>query len=87
MPAKYKPSWASQAPAVNHTASFEIEHATSAKVALDSNELCGSGLPRMVGNSAARQHVLGLARVVAPTDSTMLIDGETGTDCRSHSPV
>ena len=58
-------SWASEAPAVNHTASFEIEDATSAKVALDSNELCGSGLPRIVGNSAALRRVLGRVRVVS----------------------
>jgi uncharacterized membrane protein YagU involved in acid resistance len=36
-------SWASEAPAVNHTASLEIEDAKSARDALDSNELCGSG--------------------------------------------
>jgi suppressor of ftsI len=42
-------SWACEALAVNPTGSFEIEDATSA----DSNELCGNGLPRIVGNSAA----------------------------------
>src|SRR5258705_622756 len=72
-------SWAREAPAVNHIASFEIEGATSVKVALDSNELCGSGLPRIVGNSAALRHVLSLVRVVAPTNATVLINGETGT--------
>ena len=46
-------SWASEAPAVNHTASLEIEDAKSARDALDSNEICGSGLPSIVGNSAA----------------------------------
>jgi formate hydrogenlyase transcriptional activator len=71
-------SWASEVSAVNHTASFEIEDATSAKVAV-SNELCVSGLPRIVGNSAALRHVLGMARIVAPTDATVLINGETGT--------
>jgi hypothetical protein len=30
-------------PAINHPASLEIEDATSAKVALDNNELSGSG--------------------------------------------
>ncbi len=72
-------SWATEAPAVNHTASFETEDAMSAKVALDSNELCGRGLPRIIGTSAALQSVLGMVRVVAPTDSTVLINGETGT--------
>jgi transcriptional regulator with GAF, ATPase, and Fis domain len=72
-------SWAGEAPTVNHTASFEIKGATSAIFAIDSNELCGSGLPRIVGNSVALRCVLGLVRVVAPTDATVLINGETGT--------
>src|SRR5216683_3128987 len=72
-------SWASEAPAVNYTASVEIEDATSAKVALDGNELCGSELPRIVGNSAALRRVLGMVRVVAPSNATVLINGETGT--------
>jgi transcriptional regulator with GAF, ATPase, and Fis domain len=37
-------------------------------------ELCG-----IVGNSAALRRVLGNVRVVAPTDATVLINGETGT--------
>jgi transcriptional regulator with GAF, ATPase, and Fis domain len=74
-----QPSWASESPTVNHTASFEIEDTTSAKVAPHSNELCGGGLPHIVGSSAALRRVLGLVRVVAPTDSTVLINGETGT--------
>jgi formate hydrogenlyase transcriptional activator len=72
-------SWVGEAPAVNHTVSFEIEDAASAKVAFDSNELCGSGLPRIIGNSAALRHVLSMVRIVAPTDATVLINGETGT--------
>jgi transcriptional regulator with GAF, ATPase, and Fis domain len=32
-----------------------------------------------VGNSAALQRVLGMVRIVAPTDATVLIQGETGT--------
>jgi formate hydrogenlyase transcriptional activator len=66
--------WVSGALAVNNTASFEIADATSAKVALDS-----SGLPRIVGNSDALRRVLDMVRVVAPTDATVLINGETGT--------
>src|SRR6266478_3937472 len=69
-------SWAAEAPAIIHNAFFEIEAATSAKVAHDNS---GSGLPRIIGNSAALQRVLSLVRVVAPTDSTVLIQGETGT--------
>src|SRR6266851_4907303 len=72
-------SWASEAPAVNQSASFEIEDTTSAKLAVNSNELCVSGLPRIVGNSAALRRVLGMARIVAPTNATVLINGETGT--------
>src|SRR5712692_6927345 len=71
--------WASEVPAVSHTASFEIEDAKPAKGALDSNELVGKGLPRIIGTSEAFQRVLAMVRVVAPTDSTVLINGETGT--------
>jgi formate hydrogenlyase transcriptional activator len=70
-------SWAIESPAINHPASLEIEDA--AKVALDNNEFSGSGLPRIVGNSAALRRVLGMVRIVAPTDATVLINGETGT--------
>jgi formate hydrogenlyase transcriptional activator len=69
-------SWAIELPTINHPASLEIEDATSA---FDNNELSGSGLPRIVGNSAALRRVLGMVRIVAPTDATVLIDGETGT--------
>jgi transcriptional regulator with GAF, ATPase, and Fis domain len=68
-------SWASEVLAVNRTGSYEIEAATSA----NSNELSANELPRIVGNSAALRRVLGLVRVVAPTDATVLINGETGT--------
>ncbi len=51
----------------------------SAKIALDSNELCGSGSHHIVGSSAALRRVLGMVQVVAPTDATVLIHGETGT--------
>src|SRR5713101_5961060 len=72
-------SWAAELPAIHHNASFEIEDVTPAKVALDSDELYGSGLPRIVGNSEALGRVLDMVRVVAPTDATVLINGETGT--------
>src|ERR1700688_4468490 len=72
-------SWASEAPAVNHAASLELEDAKSARDALDSNELCGSGFPGIVGSSAALRGVLAMVWVVAPTDATVLINGETGT--------
>jgi formate hydrogenlyase transcriptional activator len=66
-------------PAVNDSASFEIVYVTSAQVALESDELYGSGSPRIIGNSGALRRVLGMVRIVAPTDSTVLINGETGT--------
>jgi formate hydrogenlyase transcriptional activator len=72
-------SWASEASGLNDTASFEIENAMSAKVALGNNELSGNALPRIVGTSAALRRVLGMVRIVAPTDATVLINGETGT--------
>ena len=71
--------WAGKRPAVNHKASFDIGDATSANVALESRELCGSGLPCIIGNSAALQQVLGMVRIVARTNATVLINGETGT--------
>jgi formate hydrogenlyase transcriptional activator len=71
--------WVSEAPTVNFEPSFHTEETTSAKVGLDSEEPYDSRLPRIVGNSNALQCVLGLVRVVAPTDATVLIEGETGT--------
>jgi transcriptional regulator with GAF, ATPase, and Fis domain len=68
-------SWAREVLAVNRTGSYEIEDATSA----NSNELSANELPRIVGNSAALGCVLDMVRVVAATDSTVLIEGETGT--------
>src|SRR5580704_18975539 len=70
-------SWA-EVPAVIHNGSFDEGTALS-NVELDNNELHGSGLPRIVGNSASLRRVLGLVRMVAPTDATVLIKGETGT--------
>jgi len=72
-------SWAAELPAIHHNASFEIENMTLAKASLDSGELYGSGLPRIVGNSDALRRVLDMVRVVAPTAATVLIKGETGT--------
>ena len=71
-------SWASEAPPVNRTASLEIQDADSARDALDTNERCGR-LPTIVGNSAALRGALAMVRIVAPTNATVLINGETGT--------
>jgi MoxR-like ATPase len=70
-------SWAPDVPVVIHNGPFG-EDAALANAELDNNELCG-GLLRIVGNSAALRRVLGLVRIVAPTDATVLINGETGT--------
>src|SRR5713101_537565 len=59
-------SWAAELPSIHHNASFEIERVTPAKA-------------RFVGNSDAFRRVLDMVRVVAPTDATVLINGETGT--------
>ena len=71
-------NWVRKAPAVNRPRCIEFEDVTS-KSALDINELCGIGLPRIIGNSDALRRVLGMVKVVAPTDATVLINGETGT--------
>jgi formate hydrogenlyase transcriptional activator len=71
--------WASELPAVHGIAPLEAGDSASAKVARDSDELNGSGLPRIVGKSDALTRVLHMVRVVAPTNATVLINGETGT--------
>ena len=71
--------WGLEAPACNKSASFEVEDPTSNDLLFESFELRGRGLPRIVGNSFALQQVLGMMRIVAPTDATVLINGETGT--------
>src|ERR1700730_10181409 len=72
-------SWAVEAPVVNHKACFEMENTTPVNTAVDNSEPLVSGLPRIIGNSAALQRVLGLVGLVGPIDSTVLIQGETGT--------
>src|SRR6202049_2968283 len=71
--------WAMEVPAVEHPASFEVTDATSAEAGPDGNAPRGRGSPRLVGNSAALRRVLNMVGVVAPTDATVLINGETGT--------
>src|ERR1700723_2967586 len=53
--------------------------ASKPKPAADSHCERTQDVPGIVGNSEALQRALGLARIVAPTDSTVLIYGETGT--------
>lgn len=66
--------------------SVESEHAASSVTAFSGrntrtgrNGLKSDSLTRIVGTSEALQEVLDLVRTVAPTDSTVLIEGETGT--------
>jgi transcriptional regulator with GAF, ATPase, and Fis domain len=58
---------------------FEIEDTKPANHASLNSERRDHGLPGIIGNSAALQGVLRLVRMVAPTDATVLIQGETGT--------
>jgi len=58
---------------------FENENSMAAKILLATSEIHGSGLTHIVGNSSALRRVLDMVRVVAPTDATVLINGETGT--------
>jgi transcriptional regulator with GAF, ATPase, and Fis domain len=79
--------WARETPVVKHAASFDIEEAVSAHVALDRSEPPGSGSPKSISNSFAQiigkspalETVLEQVERVATTDSTVLIEGETGT--------
>jgi len=80
-------SWAAQVLAMNHNACLEIEDTKAAKIVLDNSQLRGCSLPRIIGNgfdqvignSPALEAVLEQVERVAPTDSTVLIQGETGT--------
>ena len=79
-------NWPSEAHADNSAASFETE-AASAHVAPGGSEHLGGGWPRIISNcfgqvigkSRVLQAVLEQVELVAPTDSTVLIQGETGT--------
>jgi formate hydrogenlyase transcriptional activator len=71
-------SWANETMKTNQTAAFEFEDATLAE-ARPEDEVRRLRLPSIVGNSAALGRVLDMVRVVAPTNSTVLINGETGT--------
>ena len=69
-------SWVSEP--LNRTASFEIPAGLPANTGFDGDELYNRSSPRIVGTSAALRSVLNMVRVVAATDSTVLIYGETG---------
>ncbi|MCU1259347.1 MAG: transcriptional regulator, NifA subfamily, Fis Family [Bryobacterales bacterium] len=72
-------SWAAEAPAIDRNGCFESEDTTPAEIILDTCEVPRSGWPKIIGNSAGLERVLHMVSVVAPTDATVLIQGETGT--------
>jgi formate hydrogenlyase transcriptional activator len=73
-----QPTWATELLEENHSASLEIVDETS-KVAPEIDKHRRTGLPCIIGKSAALRRVLDMVRLVAPTGATVLINGETGT--------
>jgi transcriptional regulator with GAF, ATPase, and Fis domain len=71
--------WAAEMPAINHNVCFKIEDTSPVKMVPNDSELLGSGFPAIIGNSAGLRRVLRMVRVVAPTEATVLVQGETGT--------
>jgi transcriptional regulator with GAF, ATPase, and Fis domain len=67
-----------EGPVVSDSASL-IEGAIPATAVTENSEVRGSVLSRIVGNSPALGRILSMVRIVAPTDATVLINGETGT--------
>ena len=72
-------TWVGDLPAVNHNASPAIGYQTSLEVAFDKVVLRDEVYPRIIGKSVALRRALDMVRLVAPTDATVLINGETGT--------
>jgi transcriptional regulator with GAF, ATPase, and Fis domain len=72
-------TWVHEMAAANTDPSSEMEYETPAKVAVDYDEFGGSAIPGIIGNSTALRSVLAMARLAAPNDVTVLINGETGT--------
>src|SRR5260370_20539916 len=72
-------TWRIAVPAIDHNAYGELEDAAPSHIGLENSTLWGSGSTRIIGASAGLQRVLQLARVVAPTDATELIQGAPGT--------
>src|SRR5215468_9905277 len=79
---------ASQAPFVETPSDLPFEEHYNQAATVDSSEdkdysveepSSEAGFERIVGRSAVLRRVLGLVEVVAPTDSGVLIEGETGT--------
>jgi formate hydrogenlyase transcriptional activator len=73
-----QPSWPGEALAINQPRIFAVEDAHAAEPELAGKPLC-LRLPKIMGNSAALRRTLDMVRIVAPTNATVLINGETGT--------
>ncbi len=71
-------NWITEVETFNDIGFPEIEGSSTRGVRTKS-EYSGNELPEIIGNSAGLQRVLRLASIVAPTDATVLIQGETGT--------
>jgi len=54
-------------------------HLEDQRVYLESEIVSESGFEDIIGSSAALRYVLNEIPIVAPTDSTVIIHGETGT--------
>lgn len=67
-------SWVGEMSELNQILSLETEDAVSAKVSPDADELSVRGLPRIIGTSAALGSVLGMVRLVGPTDATRKVE-------------
>jgi transcriptional regulator with GAF, ATPase, and Fis domain len=63
---------------INHNVRFEMEDARPTRIVPDDSEFRSDDFPAIIGDSAPMRRVLGLVRVVAPTEATVLLQGETG---------
>jgi formate hydrogenlyase transcriptional activator len=71
-------SWPSEMSSANQPRFFDVDDARAAGAGLADAPL-GPRLPNIIGNSAALRRTLDMVKVVAPTNATVLINGETGT--------
>jgi formate hydrogenlyase transcriptional activator len=68
--------WAIEPEAVNHSVSLPD---SSTEIPFDDSGLSDDDFCGIVGNSTTLRRVLRMVKIVAPTDATVLINGETGT--------
>ncbi len=72
-------SWDTEGIAMRSTEAAAVEDTRLVKGVHSNEDASGKGMPRIIGQSAALRRTLEMVRVVAPTDATVLINGETGT--------